>query len=77
MPRKSTTTLAQERVGIRLSSHEKLCAERMLNIQKAIERLERKVEQLQQNVNKGKGAVAVLVFFGSLVAAAIGYLSFK
>ena len=34
----------------------------MLNIQKAIERLERKVEQLQQNVNKGKGAVAVLVF---------------
>ena len=49
----------------------------MLNIQKAIERLERKVEQLQQNVNKGKGAVAVLVFFGSLVAAAIGYLNFK
>ena len=77
MPRKSTTTLAQERVGIRLSSHEKLCAERMLNIQKAIERLDRKVEQLQQNVNKGKGAVAVLGFFGSLVAAAIGYLNFK
>ena len=43
MPRKSTTTLAQERVGIRLSSHEKLCAERMLNIQKSIERLERKI----------------------------------
>tara|TARA_R100001591_G_scaffold99307_1_gene105527 strand:- start:336 stop:452 length:117 start_codon:yes stop_codon:yes gene_type:complete len=36
MPRKSTATLAQERVGIRLSSHEKLCAERMLNIKRLL-----------------------------------------
>ena len=33
MPKKSAQALAQERVGIRLSSHEKLCAERMLNLQ--------------------------------------------
>ena len=79
MPRKKMTPreYAEVSAGVRLSSHEKLCAERMLNIQTAIERLEKKVEQLQQNVNKGKGAVAVLVFFGSLVAAAIGYLNFK
>ena len=42
MPRKSTTTLAQERVGIRLSSHEKLCAERMLNIQKGNRKIRKK-----------------------------------
>ena len=41
MPRKSAQTIAQERVGIRLSSHEKLCAERMLNLQKSIDRLEK------------------------------------
>ena len=28
MARKKTSTIAEERVGIRLSSHEKLCAER-------------------------------------------------
>ena len=47
MPRKSAQALAQERVGIRLSSHEKLCAERMVNIQKSIERLERKCNKLE------------------------------
>jgi len=77
MPRKSAQTIAQERVGIRLSSHEKLCAERMLNIQKSIERLERKVENLTDSVSKGKGIVAVLVFLGSIGAAIIGYLNFK
>ena len=47
MPRKkSATSLVQQGVGIRLSSHEKLCAERMSNILKSIERLEKKVEQL-------------------------------
>ena len=54
MPRKSTTTLAQERVGIRLSSHEKLCAERMLNIQKAIERLKEKLNSYSKTSIKEK-----------------------
>tara|TARA_X000000950_G_C13735874_1_gene586329 strand:+ start:694 stop:927 length:234 start_codon:yes stop_codon:yes gene_type:complete len=77
MPKKTAANIAQERVGIRLSSHEKLCAERMLNLQKSIERLERKVENLTDSVSKGKGIVAVLVFFGSIGAAIIGYLNFK
>jgi hypothetical protein len=43
MPKKkSVTSLAQQSVGIRLSSHEKLCAERMNNLISSIERLEKK-----------------------------------
>ena len=77
MPRKKTTTIAEERVGIRLSSHEKLCAERMESILKSIERLEKKVEQLSDHVSTGKGIVKVLVVLGSLAAAFIGYLNLK
>ena len=77
MPRKKTTTIAEERVGIRLSSHEKLCAERMESILKSIERLEKKVEQLSDHVSTGKGIVKVLVVLGSLAASFIGYLNLK
>tara|TARA_R100000900_G_C3286215_1_gene154769 strand:- start:454 stop:687 length:234 start_codon:yes stop_codon:yes gene_type:complete len=77
MARKKTSTIAEERVGIRLSSHEKLCAERMESILKSIERLEKKVEQLSDHVSTGKGIVKVLVVLGSLAAAFIGYLNLK
>ena len=78
MPKKkSVTSLAQQSVGIRLSSHEKLCSERMSNLMTSIERLEKKVDALQDNVSKGKGIVAVLVFLGSVAAACIGYLNIK
>tara|TARA_R100001463_G_scaffold90707_1_gene145411 strand:- start:157 stop:393 length:237 start_codon:yes stop_codon:yes gene_type:complete len=78
MPKKkSSSSLAQQSVGIRLSSHEKICSERMSNLMTSIERLEKKVDALQDNVSKGKGIVAVLVFLGSIAAACIGYLNIK
>ena len=78
MPKKkSITTLAQQSVGIRLSSHERLCSERMDNLLKSIQRLEKKVDTLSDSVSKGKGIVAVLVFLGSIAAACIGYLNIK
>ena len=75
--KKSSSSLAQQSVGIRLSSHEKICSERMSNLMTSIERLEKKVDALQDNVSKGKGIVAVLVFLGSIAAACIGYLNIK
>ena len=78
MPRKkSLTTLAQQSVGIRLSSHEKICAERMNNLITSIQRLEKKVDTLSDSVSKGKGIVAVLVFLGTIAAAAIGFFNYK
>ena len=75
--KKSSTSLAQQSVGIRLSSHEKLCAERMNNLISSIERLEKKVDTLSDSVSKGKGIVAVLVFLGTLGAGILGYFNFK
>ena len=68
---------AEVATGVRLSSHEKLCAERMNNILKSIERLEKKVEQLSDHVSTGKGIVKVLVILGSLFIGILGYFNFK
>ena len=75
--KKSSTSLVQQSVGIRLSSHEKICAERMNNLITSIQRLEKKVDTLSDSVSKGKGIVAVLVFLGSIAAAAIGFFNYK
>jgi hypothetical protein len=77
MPKKKAATIVNQQVGIRLSSHEKLCAERMNNLLVSIGRLEKKVDTLSDSVSKGKGIVAVLVFLGSIAAACIGYLNIK
>ena len=78
MPRKkSATALAQQSVGIRLSSHEKLCAERMEQIRDSIKDLQKEVKSLREEVSTGKGIVRVLVVLGSLAAAFIGYLNLK
>ena len=79
MPRKKITPKEYSEIanGVRLSSHEKLCAERMNNILKSIERLEKKVEQLSDHVSTGKGIVKVLVILGSLFIGILGYFNFK
>ena len=79
MPRKKITSkdYAEVSAGVRLSAHEKLCAERMKNLISSIERLEKKVDTLSDSVSKGKGIVAVLVFLGGLAATILGYLNFK
>ena len=73
----SAKKFATEMVGIRLSSHEKLCAERMKTLIDAIKDLRKDVNDLKNTVSKGKGMVAVLVFLGTLIAALAGWLNFK
>ena len=78
MPRKkSATAMAQQSVGIRLSSHEKLCAERMEQIRDSIKDLQKEVKSLREEVSTGKGIVRVLVFLGTIAAAVIGFFQFK
>ena len=77
MPRKKTTSLVNQQVGIRLSSHEKLCAERMKNIQDSIKELNKEVRLLRNEVSTGKGIVKVLVFLGTITATIIGFFQFR
>ena len=63
--------------GVRLSAHEKLCAERMKNIQESIKELFKEVKSLRTEVSKGKGAISVLVFLGTVVAGIIGFFQLR
>ena len=77
MPRKKTDSIVNQQVGIRLSSHEKLCAERMKNIQDSIKELNKEVKLLRNEVSTGKGIVKVLVFLGTIAATIIGFFQFR
>ena len=79
MPKKKITPkqYADVSTGVRLSSHEKLCAERMKQLNESITELNREVKQLRQDVSKGKGAVSLLVFVSTIIATTIGYFQFK
>ena len=78
MPKKSPASkFADIATGVRLSSHEKLCAERMNNILKSIEEMKKEVKDLRQDVSKGKGAISVLVFLGTIILSCIGFFQFK
>jgi len=79
MARKKVTPkeYADVATGVRLSSHEKLCAERMKSIQDSINELKREVKSLRTDVSTGKGMVKVLVFLGTIVATVIGVLNIK
>tara|TARA_Y100000004_G_C8735355_1_gene336000 strand:+ start:102 stop:353 length:252 start_codon:yes stop_codon:yes gene_type:complete len=66
-----------EMVGFRLSTHEKVCAERMKTLFKAIDEMRQDIKDLRKDVNKGKGAVNLLIIIGGLVTAIIGYFKFN
>ena len=77
MAKKTPASMVNASLGIRLSSHEKLCAERMKQLIKSIDELNKKVSKLSDDVSKGKGAVAVLICLGSIAAACIGFFQFR
>ena len=79
MPKRKTSSkeLVHASLGIRLSSHEKITAERHKQILKSIDELNKKVSKLSDIVSTGKGMVKVLVFLGTIAAACIGYLNIK
>ena len=76
MPKKKSSVAAIG-VGYRLSSHEKLCAERMKLLIKAIDELKKNVSKLTEDVSKGKGAEAVLMALGALVIGVLGYFNLR
>ena len=79
MPRKKITSreYADVAAGVRLSAHEKLCAERMKLIHDSIKDLQKEVKSLRNEVSTGKGIVRVLVFLGTIAATVIGIFQFR
>ena len=80
MARKKVLTpkeFSEVATGVRLSSHEKLCAERMNNILKTLEEMKREVKSLRQDVAMGKGGLKVILTIGTIIVGILGYFNFK
>ena len=80
MARKKTNPVqmyAEQTTGVRLSSHEKLCAFRMKELQESIKELNKEVKALRTDVSTGKGMVKIIVFLGTIIATVIGVINFK
>ena len=76
MARKSNSNL-EDYNGIRLTSHEKVCAERMKILFKSMDEVKKEIKELRADMNKGKGAVNVLVFMAGLIAAIVGFFKWN
>lgn len=63
--------------GVRISYHEKVCAERMKTLFKAIDEMRSDIKELRADMNKGKGVVSFLVALGGFVTLILGYFKFN
>ena len=73
--RKKHKTLSN--TSVRLSAHEKLCAERMAQLIKTIDELRVEVKDLRGDMNKGKGVIYFVLFIGTVVTALASFFQFK
>ena len=70
--KKKRTTIkeyAEDRAALRISYHEKVCAERMKTLFKAIDAMRKDISELKTFMNRGKGAAAIIILIGGLVGS--------
>ena len=68
---------SSSQIGFRLSSHEKVCAERMKTLFKSMDELKKEVKEMRADMNKGKGAVNFLLILGGLAGLILGFLKWN
>jgi len=71
MPKKKRKTLSniEDYNGIRISYHEKVCQERMKTIFKVLDEMRKDIKSLKEDMARGKGAAAIIIFIGGLLGS--------
>lgn len=71
MKRKQMTSkdMTDALTSVRLSSHEKICAERMKNLVKSIDELKKDVKEMKADMNRWKGAGGIIILLGGLIGS--------
>ena len=78
MPKKKKAEdMVQTSLGYRISKHEAICAERMKTLFKAIDEMRTDIKNLKKDINKGKGAINVLIFLAGFIGAIIGFFKWN
>ena len=75
MVRKKINSNLEDHNGIRLSSHEKICSERMGQLVKSIDEMKKEIKELRSDMSKGKGAINLLIIVGGVVGALVGFFN--
>ena len=73
--RKSEISNKEDHNGIRISYHEKVCAERMKTLFKSIDEMRKDIRSLKEDMARGKGAAAIIIFIGGLIGSIFWYFS--
>ena len=68
-----TKTSVEQANGIRISYHEKVCAERMKTLFKAIDEMRKDIKELKTNMDRGKGAAAIIILLGGIIGSIFYY----
>ena len=74
MPRKKKSTTSNEN-AIRISYHEKVCAERMKTLFKSIDEMRKDIRSLKEDMARGKGAAAIIILVGGLLGSIVYYFT--
>ena len=74
MPKKSSSNM-EDHNGIRLTSHEKICSERMSQLIKSIDEMKKEIKELRSDMSKGKGAINLLIIIGGVIGALVGFFN--
>ena len=73
--RKSEISNTEDRNGIRISYHEKVCAERMKTIFKLLDEMRKDIRELKSFMNFGRGAAAIIILLGGIIGSAVYFFT--
>lgn len=73
--KKKTQSNIEDSNGVRISYHEKVCAERMKTLFKAIDEMRGDIKSLKADMNRGKGAAAIIILIGGLLGSILYYFT--
>lgn len=73
--RKASNSNIEDHNGIRISYHEKVCQERMKTIFKVLDEMRKDIKDLKADMNRGKGAAAIIILIGGLIGSIFYYFT--
>ena len=73
--RKSDISNVEDHNGIRITYHEKVCAERMKTLFKAIDEMRKDIKKIYSFMNFGRGAAAIIILLGGIIGSAIYFFT--
>ena len=75
--KKTLKQAVEDKNSIHISKHEKVCAERMKSLFKAIDEMRKDIKEIRADVNKSKGGFKVLLLIGGAIASLLGFIKYN